>query len=127
MKFVHLTSKEFEIMKIFWQYDRPLTAAEIIHLSKEKTWSYNSLYPLLNKLLKKQFIKVVGNIRTVKAPSRIFTANISLLEYSNMQFQSIFTDSNKKMNIGNMLSYFCNHSQDSDALMKEIEEWIEEH
>jgi len=31
------------------------------------------------------------------------------------------------MNIGNMLSYFCNHSQDSDALMKEIEEWIEEH
>ena len=68
MKFVHLTSKEFEIMKIFWQYDKPLTAAEIIDLSKEKTWSFNSLYPLLNKLLKKQFIKVVGNIRTVKAP-----------------------------------------------------------
>lgn len=36
MKFVHLTSKEFEIMKIFWQYDKPLTAAEIIDLSKEK-------------------------------------------------------------------------------------------
>ncbi len=52
MKFVHLTSKEFEIMKIFWQYDKPLTAAEIIDLSKEKTWSFNSLYPLLNKLLK---------------------------------------------------------------------------
>ena len=118
MKFVHLTSKE---------YDKPLTAAEIIDLSKEKTWSFNSLYPLLNKLLKKQFIKVVGNIRTVKAPSRIFTANISLLEYSNMQFQSIFTDSDKKMNIGNMLSYFCNHSKNSDALIKEIEEWIEEH
>ena len=127
MTFVHLTSKEFEIMKIFWQYDRPLTAAEIIHLSKEKTWSFNSLYPLLNKLLKKQFIKVVGNIRTVKAPSRIFTANISLLEYSNMQFQSIFTDSDKKMNIGNMLSYFCSHSKNSDALMKEIEKWVEEH
>ena len=127
MKFVHLTSKEFEIMKIFWQYNKPRTAAEIIDLSKKKTWSFNSLYPLLNKLLKKQFIKVVGNIRTVKAPSRIFTANISLLEYSNMQFQSIFTDSDKKMNIGNMLSYFCNHSKNSDALIKEIEEWIEEH
>ena len=111
MKFVNLTSKEFEIMK----------------LSQEKTWSFNSLYPLLNQLLKKQYIKVAGNVRTVKAPSRVFTANISLLEYSNMQFQSIFTDSDKKINIGNMLSYFCNHSKNSDALIKEIEEWIEEH
>ena len=52
MKFVNLTSKEFEIMKIFWQYDKPLTAAEIMKLSQEKTWSFNSLYPLLNQLLK---------------------------------------------------------------------------
>ena len=127
MKFVNLTSKEFEIMKIFWQYDKPLTAAEIMKLAPEKTWSFNSLYPLVNQLLKKQYIKVAGNVRTVKAPSRVFTANISLLEYSNMQFQSIFTDSDKKINIGNMLSYFCNHSKNSDALIKEIEEWIEEH
>ena len=73
-------------MKIFWQYDKPLknacsdnavnyrininiehdlTAAEIIDLSKEKTWSFNSLYPLLNKLLKKQFINNVYNERNI--------------------------------------------------------------
>lgn len=124
MKYSNLTSKEFEIMKIFWQYDKPLTASEIITLSSTKTWSLNSLYPLLNKLLKKQFIEVIGNIRSTKAPARIFKSKITILDYSNMQIQSVFGNQNKRMDIGNFLSYFSNTYDNSDELIKEIEEWI---
>ena len=127
MKYSNLTSKEFEIMKIFWQYDKPLTASEIITLSNTKTWSLNSLYPLLNKLLKKQFIEVIGNIRSTKAPTRIFKAKITILDYSNMQIQSVFSNQNKKIDIGNFLSYFSKSYNNSDDLIKEIEEWIKNH
>lgn len=127
MKCTYLTSKEFEIMKIFWQYDKPITAAEIVKLSTAKTWSLNSLYPLLNKLLSKGFIEVIGNIRSTKAPMRIFATKITALDYSNMQLQWIFKNPNKKLDLSTILSYFNNNSENQNELIKIMEEWIVNH
>lgn len=124
MKYIHLTSKEFEIMKIFWKLDKPLTASEVENFSEVKTWSLNSLYPLLNNLLKKGFLQVVGNVRSVKAPTRIFSYKISALDYSNMQLLSIFDTSNKKLDLNNLLSYFNNNYNKDEDIIKDIEEWV---
>lgn len=74
----YLTSKEFELMKIFWASRRPLSNKDIIELSDGRTWSINSLHPILNKLIKKGYIKVVGKIKATKVNARLFSPSINL-------------------------------------------------
>ena len=118
----HLTNKEYEIMKILWDSDRPLLISEI--LPKADNIADNSLHPMIKKLIKNGFIKVVGNVRVVKTTSRLYAPAISVDEYAAMQLENIFKTSNKKLNLGNMVAYFAKHHKNDDNVMSELEDFI---
>lgn len=48
-----LTKKELEIMCVLWEKKIPLTAAEIIEASSDRTWQEGSVYAIMNTLIKK--------------------------------------------------------------------------
>jgi len=48
-----LTGKEMEIMAVLWASEDPMTATEIIEASNNRTWKENSIYIIMNTLIKK--------------------------------------------------------------------------
>ena len=55
-----LTKNEWEIMEVMWKAGRPLSRAEVIALSEDRTWRASSFHVLMNSLLEKGAVKVVG-------------------------------------------------------------------
>ena len=55
-----LTKSEEEIMYLLWDLDEPLTSSEIVKKAVNKTWKKSYINLLINSLLKKDMIKVVG-------------------------------------------------------------------
>jgi len=69
---LELTKNEIEIMEVLWEAKRPITSAEIVKMSVEKTWKDSSIHILINSLLKKKAIQEVGFIRAGKGYARTF-------------------------------------------------------
>ena len=74
-----LTEKEYEIMQILWKSEKPMLASEV--MKQAKSASNNSIHHLLNRLMEKGFVKVAGNIKVVKAQSRLYAPALSAPDY----------------------------------------------
>jgi BlaI family penicillinase repressor len=71
-----LPDAEFEIMKTVWQFDGPVTAATIKNqLDEKKDWKVQTVIALLNRLIKKGFL------RTEKKAERTYAPLVSQQEY----------------------------------------------
>lgn len=68
-------------MNVLWRAERPLSRAEILALSTEKTWKNNSIHILLNGMLKKEAIVEDGFARSGKVWGRLYAPNVSIAEY----------------------------------------------
>ena len=66
----HLTKSELAIMEVMWDQEDALTATEIIKVSGDKEWKNSSVHLLVNALLEKKFIEVVGFKKTTKNYAR---------------------------------------------------------
>ena len=77
MQIPKLSKSEREIMSVFWAEDRPLSSAEIVELSPNKTWRANSIHMFLNNLLDKKAIRLSGVTIRGKHASRTFEAAYS--------------------------------------------------
>lgn len=76
-----LTKSERQIMELLWKVDTPLTATEIVNLSIERSWKSSYIHLLLNSLIKKRMIEVIGMKQTTKNFARTFQARLSKEEY----------------------------------------------
>lgn len=120
-----LTNKEYEIMKILWDSDRPMLISDII--AKADKIAVNSLHPMIKKLIKNGFISVEGNVRVSKTKSRLYAPAITIDEYAAMQMDEILRTSNKKLNWNNILSYFIKRNKKDESIIPELEEFIEKY
>ena len=78
---MNLTKNEIEVMDVFWGVGRPVSRAELLHLSVDKSWQSNSVHILLNSLLKKGALREAGFVRSGKTYGRTFEAALSCEEY----------------------------------------------
>lgn len=122
MKNIHLTKREYAIMKILWDSDKPMLVSEITPLTKNI--SVNSMHPLIRNLIEKGFIKVVGNVKVTKAPSRLYTAAIPVSEYAMLKAAEIFSTNNRAFNMQEFLHYLMKKYKDY-TLIDEMEEFIQ--
>lgn len=76
-----LTKSELEIMELIWKSKDPLTSAQIIEMSTDRTWKKSYIHLLLTSLLEKGMIDIAGFIKTTKNYARTFKAKISREEY----------------------------------------------
>ena len=65
----------------FWGVGRPLSRAELLNLSVDKSWQSNSVHILLNSLLKKGALREAGFVRSGKTYGRTFEAALTCEEY----------------------------------------------
>ena len=78
---MELTKSEMEIMDVLWGSDKPLSRADLLARSEEKTWKDSSVHILLNGLLQKGVIREVGFVRRSKTYGRTFLPTVTREEY----------------------------------------------
>ena len=78
---MELTKSEMEIMDVLWGSDKPLSRADLLARSEEKTWKDSSVHILLNGLLHKGAIAEAGLVKRSKTYGRIFAPTMTREEY----------------------------------------------
>ena len=81
---MELTKSEMQIMDVLWAADTPLSRADLLDRSENKSWKDSSVHILLNGLLKKGAIKEVGFVKRSKTFGRTFLPTMTREEYFAM-------------------------------------------
>lgn len=78
---MELTKSEMEIMDVLWASEVPLSRADLLARSEEKSWKDSSVHILLNGLLQKGAIREAGMVKRSKTYGRTFSPTLSREEY----------------------------------------------
>ena len=78
---VELTKSEMQIMDVLWEAAVPLSRADLLERSEEKTWKDSSVHILLNGMLQKGIIREAGFVKRGKTYGRLFLPTMSREEY----------------------------------------------
>ena len=78
---MELTRSEMEIMDVLWDAGIPLSRADLLERSGEKTWKDSSVHILLNGLLQKNAIREAGFVKRSKTYGRTFLPTLTREEY----------------------------------------------
>lgn len=78
---MELTKSEMEIMDVLWASESPLSRADLLARSEEKTWKDSSVHILLNGLLQKEAIREAGLVKRSKTYGRVFAPTLTREEY----------------------------------------------
>lgn len=78
---MELTKSEMEIMDVLWESGVPMSRADLLARSEEKTWKDSSVHILLNGLLQKGAIQEAGLVKRSKTYGRVFTPTLTREEY----------------------------------------------
>ena len=78
---MELTKSEMEIMDVLWEAQKPVSRADLLAHSENKTWKDSSGHILLNGLLQKNAIAEAGLVRRSKTYGRVFVPTMTREEY----------------------------------------------
>ena len=78
---MELTKSEMQIMDVLWASDTPLSRADLLERSEDKSWKDSSVHILLNGLLRKGAIREVGFVKRSKTYGRTFAPTLTREEY----------------------------------------------
>lgn len=78
---MELTRSEMEIMDVFWASEQPLSRADLLECSQDKSWKDSSVHILLNGLLHKGAIQETGFVKRSKTYGRVFSPVLTREEY----------------------------------------------
>ena len=96
---MELTKSEMQIMDVLWASDTPLSRADLLEQSENKSWKDSSVHILLNGLLKKKAICEVGFVKRSKTYGRTFAPTLTREEYFAT---TIFSHTHKPQIVGLM-------------------------
>ena len=86
---MRLTDKELEIMAVLWRSESPLTATEIIDTSDNRTWKENSIYIIMNTLIKKGAVVLAHHKPTSTKNARAYVPALTTEEYTTLSIKSM--------------------------------------
>lgn len=78
---MELTKSEMEIMDVLWGSKEPLSRADLLERSEQKSWKDSSVHILLNGLLQKKAICEAGFVKRSKTYGRTFAPTLTREEY----------------------------------------------
>lgn len=123
MSFYILSNKEKEIMKIFWDTKKSLTASEICRIDTKL--NLNTVQASLKKLLKHNFIKIEDIVYSGTVLARQYSEIISSDEYASMQLKEYYNFCGKTGSISNLITYFLDKEEQEDKILNELQQIID--
>lgn len=79
-----MTLSENSVMQVLWKAKEPMTSRQIVEAVQaagQATWEPRSVFVLLNKLMKKELVRVVGYANVGRAFARRFEPTMTKAEY----------------------------------------------
>ena len=117
---MELTKSEMEIMDVLWGADVPLSRADLLARSEEKSWKDSSVHILLNGLLLKGAIREAGFVKRSKTYGRTFEPALTREEYFAA---TIFSHRNKPQIVG-LIQALLNREDITEEDLAKIKELI---
>jgi len=77
-----LTGKETEIMTVLWKSKKPLTTAEIIEITPNRTWHEGSIFAIMKRLVKKGAVALDAYKPTAGKHARVYKPIITTEDYA---------------------------------------------
>ena len=110
---MELTKSEMEIMDVLWGSEKPLSRADLLAHSEEKTWKDSSVHILLNGLLQKGAIQEAGLVKRSKTYGRTFVPTLTREEYFAT---TIYSHANKPDIVGLLAALLTRKDITTDQL-----------
>ena len=117
---MELTKSEMEIMDVLWESKVPMSRADLLARSEEKTWKDSSVHILLNGLLQKGAIQEAGLVKRIKTYGRVFAPTMTREEYFA---NTIFCHRHKPEIIG-LFAALLKREEITAADLQDIEELL---
>ncbi len=118
---MELTRSELEIMDAMWGANKPLSRADLLAQSEEKSWKDSSVHILLNGLLQKKAIKEAGLVRRSKTYGRVFSPTMTREEY----FATTIFSHRHKPDIVGLMEALLRREDITPEQMEKIAELVE--
>ena len=119
---MELTRSEMQIMDVLWAADTPLSRADLLERSENKSWKDSSVHILLNGLLKKDAIREVGFVKRSKTYGRTFSPTLTREEYFAT---TIFSHTHKPQIVG-LFAALLKRNDITAEQLEQIENLIQE-
>ena len=122
-----LVGKEEVFMKVLWSGKKPMTSMDIIAAAPAGTWEEKNdknVHRIIRQLLKKDMIKVCGQVLSGTQYARLFKPTITREEYTVSQMSDFDGDSMIKIAIG-LTKTAKKKAGDKEAVSKEAIEELE--
>ena len=119
---MELTRSEMEIMDVLWASDCPLSRADLLERSEEKSWKDSSVHILLNGLLNKNAIREAGMVKRSKTYGRTFTPTLTREQYFAA---TIFSHRHKPELVG-LFAALLQREEITDAELSRIASLVEQ-
>lgn len=118
---MELTRSEMEIMDVMWEAGAPMSRADLLARSEEKTWKDSSVHILLNGLLQKGAIQEAGLVKRSKTYGRVFIPTLTREEY----FASTIFCHRHKPNIVGLFEALLRRDDITAEDLRQVEELIQ--
>ncbi|MDL2288343.1 BlaI/MecI/CopY family transcriptional regulator [Oscillospiraceae bacterium OttesenSCG-928-F05] len=115
-----MTKTEYEILRVLWEAEKPLTRGEIIEFSG--TLKPNSASVMISRLLKLEYIEVAGYVQAGKAIARSYSPAITSEKYAAAE---LALHSGKPLNIVGLVSALSGKVDIDEETIHGLEEIIE--
>ena len=99
-----LTNKELEVMAVLWHSKVPMTTTEIINASNNQTWKRDSIFIMMNTLLRKEAVIVKYRKATASNTARAYEPLITSEKYV-AQFIGSVQESGIDIDIDTLIQY----------------------
>ena len=119
---MELTKSEMEIMDVLWGSDKPLSRADLLARSEEKTWKDSSVHILLNGLLRKGIIREAGIVKRTKTYGRTFLPTMTREEY----FATTTFSHPHKPDMTGLIQALLERPEADAAALKDIQALVEQ-
>ena len=116
-----MTKSEKQVMDLLWSVDKPLSCAEIVELSGDKTWKDSYVHSLIKSLMKKGIVKIDSFELISRSYARKFAPKVTKEEY----YLNEYLDENPENKMPALFAAFADSKADEES-MKEIEKMIKE-
>ena len=117
---MELTKSELEIMDVLWASEEPLSRADLLARSAEKTWKDSSVHILLNGLLQKNAICEAGVVKRSKTFGRTFAPTLSREQY----FATTIFCHRHKPDISGLFAALLQRDEVTDEVLAQLEQLI---
>lgn len=114
-----LTKSEKQIMDLLWSVDEPLSCAQIVEMSGDKTWKDSYVHSLIKSLIKKDMVEIAALELISRSYARKFSPKLNKEQYCLREYIAESPDNS-------FIKLFTAYADGSDNAeeMKEIENII---